>query len=407
MTTDTLDRRTTVLTPPLRTRFASWRFWIVTAVLLALVAILWTAATASSSDTTAFGYDNAGPNGGRAVAEVLRQQGVDVTLAGTFAEVQAAVSDPATTAVVLNDPFDLLDLEEASGLDTIAADLVIMSPTTPVLDRFAPGVALAGAAEEGEVLSAGCAVPVAERAGSITAGESGLQPLDDSAEAVFCFTDEAGSSQLALVTGGAADVAVVASSSAFSNEHVATGPGNAAVILGLLGAQPTLVWYEPGLSASAGGDATIAELTPGWVSPVLILLIVVFIAAAVWRGRRMGPLVLENLPAVVRAGETIEGRARLYRRSSARLHSLDSLRIGTVGRIASALRLPRTAGVDEVSRAASAATGRGLDEVSALLVDDIPGSDRALIESARRLTELEREVRAAIGLGPSEPAERP
>ncbi len=41
------------------------------------------------------------------------------------------------------------------------------------------------------------------------------------------------------------------------------------------------------------------------------------IAAAFWRGRRFGPLVVENLPVTVRASETMLGRARLYEKSRA------------------------------------------------------------------------------------------
>ena len=66
----------------------------------------------------------------------------------------------------------------------------------------------------------------------------------------------------------------------------------------------------------------------------MILLLLVFLAAAFWRGRRLGPLVVENLPVVVRASETMEGRARLYQKSSARLHALDALRIGAIQRLA-------------------------------------------------------------------------
>ena len=39
---------------------------------------------------------------------------------------------------------------------------------------------------------------------------------------------------------------------------------------------------------------------------------------ALWRARRLGPVVAEPLPVVVRAAETVEGRARLYRRGGAR-----------------------------------------------------------------------------------------
>ena len=86
----------------------------------------------------------------------------------------------------------------------------------------------------------------------------------------------------------------------FENEHVDEA-GNAALAIGLLGASDELVWYLPGpADADAAEAPTLAELTPGWVSPVMVLAIVVAIAAGVWRGRRFGPLVVER-PARARA----------------------------------------------------------------------------------------------------------
>ena len=88
----------------------------------------------------------------------------------------------------------------------------------------------------------------------------------------------------------------------------------------------------------------------------------------------------------VPAGETSEGRARLYARNAARTHALDQLRIGAIRRIASALRLPRTAQVDAVSVAARAATGRDAASVARLLADDAPTGDRDLVDSPRSST---------------------
>ena len=144
------------------------------------------------------------------------------------------------------------------------------------------------------------------------------------------------------------------------------------------------------------GPPDIAALTPGWVTPVMLLLLVVFVAAAVWRGRRFGPLVVENLPVVVRAGETREGRARLYQRSNARLRAADMLRIGAIGRLAQTAGLPSTASTQEVADAVAALTRRDRAAVHALLLDRIPRTDRDLIALSDDLAELEPAARAAV-----------
>ena len=106
----------------------------------------------------------------------------------------------------------------------------------------------------------------------------------------------------------------------------------------------------------------------------------------------------------MRANETMEGRARLYGRSDARGHAARALRIGTLGRLADRLGLPRAAAVDEVVSATDAVTGHGRRELEALLGEHEPGSDAALMRLSDQLQSLEHDVAAATSLGPETPA---
>jgi hypothetical protein len=187
----------------------------------------------------------------------------------------------------------------------------------------------------------------------------------------------------------------VAPEGVFTNDGI-SAYGNAALALNLLGEGETLVWYLPTiLDVERTGPPSIGELTPGWVTPVLLLLVAVFAAAAFWRGRRFGPLVGENLPVAVKASETMEGRARLYARNSARLRAIDALRIGAVQRMARQSGLPRTAGLDDIVLTVAALTGEPVERVRWALVDAVPATDRSLVELSDRLHDLEvRLVRA-------------
>jgi hypothetical protein len=106
--------------------------------------------------------------------------------------------------------------------------------------------------------------------------------------------------------------------------------------------------------------------------------------------------VVERLPVVVRSRETVEGRARLYQRSGARLRAADALRIGTIGRLAPALGLSRLATVDEIASAAASALGRPLAELRGLLLDEQPRSDADLVRLSDDLARLETAVTAAV-----------
>jgi hypothetical protein len=192
------------------------------------------------------------------------------------------------------------------------------------------------------------------------------------------------------------ELTILGLTQALSNERVADS-GNAALALNLLGAHPTLVWYIPTLSdVPDGGPETLGDLTPPWVTPVMLLLALTAVAGAVWRGRRFGPLVIENLPVTVRSSETMLGRARLYERSSSRLRALDALRMGAVRRLAVLCGQPRSAPVDEVVSAVAAVTGAQRHIILNLLVDTVPATDADLVALSDALLVLERDVAVAV-----------
>ena len=337
-----------------------------------------------------FSATNAAPEGSMAIAEVLRQQGVKVTAAASLTEAASAVKDRSRSTLLIYDPKGFLSDLQLQQATRLARHVVILDPGFTELRAVAPAVAQAG--EVSGSLSADCDVPAVQKAGSVSGGGSGFRILNASTTATGCLAT--GDRVFSLVQLDDGALTILGTTDALTNQYVAD-KGNAALALNLLGQDPNLVWYLPGYAdLPTGGD--ISALTPRWVVPIALLLAVIFIASAVWHGRRMGPLVIENLPVTVRASETMLGRARLYENSSSRLRALDSLRIGSIGRLAVLCGLPRVATVDEVVTSVSKLVGAQPLEVRRLLVDDIPGTDRKLIRLSDDLLLLERQVTTAL-----------
>ena len=398
------------ITPTLRAQFRRGRAWIVIAAVLVFGAIVLLVVQGGiSAPGPALGADNAAPGGSKALVEVLRQHGVAVSEARTAEAAVAAARGGAT--VFLFDELGLLDDDRLDELASAADRLVVAEPGFAALELLAPGVRLAGAAS-GAIDDVACDLRAAEQAAGLSDGQR-LLTIDDSARAdgwQGCFRD--GELGYAMAIGPGPDggeIALVAATTVFTNDRI-DDAGNAAMAIGLLGASDELVWYLPGpADADSAAAPTLAELTPGWVSPVMVLAIAVVVAAGLWRGRRFGPLVVENLPVQVPAGETSEGRARLYARSAARGHSVDQLRIGTIEGIAAVLKLPRSADVGTVADAAAKATGRDAASVARLLVGAVPAGDREFVDLAEGLGRLEVDVRRSIrpdtpeASGPTEP----
>ena len=360
-------------------------------VVLALAA-MWVAAQKTNTGDHLRSPLDARPGGTLAVAEVLRQQGVDVEVVHSYREAELALSGGAGDAtLVIDDDWWVLTEEAYDMVGTLSDRIVLIQPSDLALEALAPETSYGGFA--GGVAEAACELPAAERAERIdTAGEGISAP----ASAIRCFPTADGSYALVHLDTGSTSLSLLGASELLSNEHI-TEHGNAALALGLLGERDRLVWYQPDINDYAfESSGSLARFQAEWYLPLVVLIFVVGLAAIVWKGRRMGPVVVENLPVEVRSSETMEGRARLYERTGARDHTIRTLRIATLARLARTLGLPRTASEDEIIVAAASATGRDPRAIIALVRTTTAGDDRMLVQLSDELLALERDVARGV-----------
>jgi hypothetical protein len=385
-----------VSTPTIRSATRRSLFWILALAFVCVIAVVTLIARGGASPADdPLSATNAAPAGSMAVARVLADHGVKVVPTETLKATRAALAGHSDSTLLVFDPNTRLDAEQLRQLTELSSNVVLVTPSFSQLRALTLQLGQAGAAKN-STLTAACTLDAANKAGTISGGGNGYRVLDKSANATACFSSGKGISSLVQLRGDTSKLTVLGAKQVLANETVAQ-QGNAALALNLLGSTSTLVWYLPSIDdVAVTGLPTIAQLTPPWVSSVALLCFCIAIAAAFWKGRRMGPLVIENLPVVVRASETMEGRARLYQKNSSRLHALDALRIGSIERLARLCGLPRTASTAEVVAAVGAITGRDGALLSGILVDVVPTNDRELIRLSDELLELEKAVAHAI-----------
>jgi len=385
-----------VQTPTIRVATRRSLFWILVAVFLVVLALGTVALTGTAGTAgTAYSATNAAPSGSKAIAEVLGQHGVTVTVAGSLAVAKSVLTRNPHSTLMFVDQEDYLDASQLGSLVGLAQHVVVLAPTYAQLAEIAPGIDQAGPVAN-KSLAADCALPAATRAGTVSGEGLGYRVSATGMSAVQCFDSGRSTYSVVDIDHSGRRITIVGTTRAFTNEHVSE-LGNAALALTLLGDNKQLVWYQPTIDdVATTGHPTLAQLTAPWVNSVIVLLIITGIAAAVWRGRRMGPLIVENLPVTVRASETLEGRARLYQKGSARLRAVDALRIGAVTRLAATCGLPRLATTGEIVSAVAGITGLGERDIRSLLLDDIPRSDRDLIALSDALLRLERTTADAV-----------
>ncbi|MEU8603812.1 DUF4350 domain-containing protein [Streptomyces parvulus] len=341
---------------------------------------------------------SADPSGSRAVAELLAERGVSTRVVTTLDAARAATG-PDTTLLVAAP--DLLTERQQTRLHATVAGsggrTVLVAPGGRAVERLVPGVTADPALSFDSTLAPACDLPAARRAG--TADTGGLRYSTHLA-ADACYPSRRLATLLRVpdtsAEGTPGDTVVLGARDILVNDRL-DDHGNASLALQLLGSRDHLVWYLPSLSDVPDPDEErgFFDLLPsGWLWGTLQLFIAAALAA-LWRARRLGPLVPEKLPVAIRASETVEGRARLYRKANARDRAATALRSATRTRLAPLVGVPVTrAHTPEALLPALSAHLHGDGQsLHSLLFGPPPGDDAALIALADQLDALESEVR--------------
>lgn len=348
---------------------------------------LMTALLTPATSRTYLDPDAATPGGTRALAELLRAQGA--TVERTTDAARALGSPPGTTVVVAYP--EILSPTVLRELETAQADVVLLG--VPAQSPAYLGVTPIDTADVDERLP-DCALPAATAAGTALTGgvvyAVGPHPeRDDLSPGASCYPSGDGGTVVQVTTAAGQRHTVLGSAEFMTNDRLADD-GNAALALNLVGTQSAVVWWLP--TPEFTGTQPLTSLLPDAVWPLLAAIVVVVVALAAWRGRRLGPVVVEPLPVAVRASETTEGRAQIYQRYRTRDQAAQHLRRRTQTVLARRLGLPRTSGADVVVAATSRVTGRREDEVQRLLYGPSPHDDASLVLLAQQLSTLEQEA---------------
>ncbi|PVE06198.1 DUF4350 domain-containing protein [Streptomyces scopuliridis] len=395
--TSTID--STSLSPTTRQVWTRSR-GLVLALVILLAAGITMAALSSGDQHGRLDPRSADRFGSRAAAELLKDRGVSVEAVTTLDEATAAAG-PDTTLLVTNP--DLLTERQQRSLHTATASAggrtVLLGAGPPSVDTLAPGVRTNTPAPV-SARAPRCSLPAADRAGTVDIG--GERYVTDIADADACYMSDGVPTLLRIRDTGteAGDTVLLGSPDILYNDRL-DQRGNASLALQLLGSRPQLVWYLPSLSdgsaAESSGDSGFLGLIPsGWLWGAFQLFLAA-VLAAVWRARRLGPLVAERLPVAIRASESTEGRARLYRKANARDHAASSLRSATRDRLAPLLGVPPADAhsPDVLIPAVSARLPDTTRDPRTLLFGPVPTDDAALVRLADQLDALEREVRTS------------
>ena len=357
-------------------------------VLLALVAIV--GITTASAYLTAprqggrMDPDATSPDGAHALVTLLQERGVEVINADDLATVKR-FARPDSLLLVAPTPY-LIDADGLRRLAQLPGDVLLVEPISWTREALAPVVRVAdGTSFGGEPH---CDLRAATRAGRVRLDVSDtFEPLSRGSDLTRCYGG-------ALVRYGdhGRTVTVVGTADFMTNSGLPQ-EGNAALAMNLAGERPRLIWYAPKrIEGESGGATSIMDLLPSRVSWIALQLGVAVLFVALWRARRIGPLVAEDLPVVVRASETVEGRGRLYRSRRARDRAAAALRTAALQRMLPRLGLGTRSDPAAVVPTVAQRIRLEPAAVEYALYGAPPSDDDELVTLSRLLDDIERQV---------------
>ena len=375
----------TAVGPTVAQRWRTARWVLLALVVIVGVATLSTYLTAPRPGGP-MDPESTSPQGARALVTILREHGVDVVAAGDIAAVENAARPD--TLLLVAQTFYLFDDDLLRRLAALPGDRLLVAPVSRTREELAPEIRIGGGTTFGDS-KPDCDLREATRAGEVQFGLSDAYEAVGDVPLTRCY-----GGALARYTHDGREVTVVSTADFMTNSGLLK-EGNAALAMNLAGSHPRVIWYAPQHSegeGDSGGGAGIIDLIPDHVGWIVLQLCLAVVLVAVWKGRRIGPLVAEQLPVVVRASETVEGRGRLYRSRRARDRAAEALRTAALQRMTPRIGLGHDAQPPAVVTAVAERCGLSPQAVAHILFGPPPASDADLVNLAHELDNIERQV---------------
>ncbi len=334
------------------------------------------------------------PQGSRAVAALLEDRGVPVRTVGSIPAVRAAPAGP----LLVPRPQELTEAE-LTELAALGRAIVVVGAGPATLQAL--GVPVDVEPADVATRQPACDLPAARTAGPARAGGLSYAVTDGSA-GTGCYAAGGRATLLALPGPG---VTLLGAAEPLTNDALAE-EGNAALAVGLLSGVPgdTVLWLLPDAGrAVPGGPVSVRSLLPDAVLIGALQVAVAVVLLALWRARRLGRVVVEPLPVVVRAAETVEGRGRLYQAAGARDAAAAALRAGARDRLARRLNLPPEPDRGTLVALLAHRGGHDPAALDALLYGAPPVDDGALVRLADALDAVSPGPRGSAAPRPPAP----
>lgn len=351
----------------MRERVSSVGFWLGLVVALVALAVVF----GGGRSNVRYDPRSAGPEGTKALAELLAASGASVTFD------VGELDDDHEVGLVLRDRYSdkrreaLLDWVERGGR------LVVADPASPLVPEFR----FSGT----DLLRGRCTVAALADVNELAGPGYVLSrpaSVDES-----CFSGAIGVS-----ARGEGVIVAIGGQAAFQNAMLGEAD-NAVLAVSLLAPRDgTRVGFVDPSVAAAEEAETISDLIPMPVWVLLVQLGVAFVLYALYRARRLGAPVPEPVPVSIEGSELAAARGRLLQAMRAPDAAADALRADARRWATRRFGLPRDTNVDVVAARVAAHTTFAEADVADMLAGGTVAGDADLVNLSTHLGALRAQL---------------
>jgi hypothetical protein len=321
-----------------------------------------------------------GPLGTKALVEVLRELGAEVSVGDT------PPSGGDGTALLLADALETRDRDALLGWVRQGGTLVVADPSSPVSDLEQAGTATFGLVEV--QLQRRCDLPALRGVGRVSAPGGVLFEPPPGSQG--CFSRGEGSWLVAQPLGSGTLVRLGGASALVNRE---LGKADNAVLAASLlapSAGTRVVVLRP--PPPGGGARSLGDLVAPRVKLFGWQLVIAFLLLALWRARRLGRPVREPQPVQLEGSELVVAVGNLLQRARGRDQAAGLLAEDLRRVLAERLGLPAATPPEALAEAAAARTGIPVERARAALAPATPRDEAELVALAHAVDAVRREV---------------
>jgi hypothetical protein len=340
--------------------------------------------------------ESAGPNGTRALVDVLRSVGREVTI---------VTPDELGDAPVVLLLSDQLSTQQRADLERRVEDgtrVVVTDPASPLV----PGI-VGGWSPLEPLVERNCRVAALRDAREIRPGGGVHYEVAGDADGCYGRSGDAVSAGGDLSDEGAWLVitprdrghVVAAGTPAFLTNGLLSQADNAVLAVQLLTPRGTdrIEIVRPLLQqAGDEGAAGLSSLVPDRVRAALWQLLIGFGVVVIWRARRLGTPLVDRGPVRLASSDLTAAVGALLARNDARAATLQRMVTATRRRLARRLDLPGDVDVELLAERLAARTSLDATALARRLDPPAPGNDADLLRATTDLADLEQTVHTEL-----------